>query len=114
MVLREEALIERAKTVLGIEPCAGQQEIKYAYYRRMFQHHPDRNPNPKAHEMAALIAEAYQVVMGKNKKPLFLQQDDLIELMLNRPVEAMEGLLSYEEWLKKQFYNEEDKSIWAC
>jgi len=113
MVLKEEVLIERAKMVLGIQPCASQKEIKYAYYRCMFQHHPDRNPNPKAHEMAALIGEAYQVLMGKSEKPVFLQKDGLIALMLNQPVETMKGLLSYEEWLKRQFYDEEDKSIWA-
>lgn len=115
MVLKEEALIERAKMILGIQPSASQQEIKYAYYRCMFENHPDRNPhNPKAHEMAALIGEAYQVLIGKSEKPVLLQKDDLIAVMTNQPVKTFEGLLSYEEWFKKQFYDEEDKSIWAC
>lgn len=115
MVLKEEALIERAKMVLGIQSGADQREIKYAYYRCMFEHHPDRNPNnPQAHRMAALIGEAYRVLMGRSEKPVFLSEDELIALMTNRPVGAVEGLLSYEDWLRQQFYNEGDKSIWAC
>ncbi|MDY0038709.1 MAG: J domain-containing protein [Desulforhabdus sp.] len=115
MTLKEEALIERAKLVLGIRSGADQREIKYAYYRCMFQHHPDRNPdNPEAHKLAALIGEAYRVLTGKSEKPIFLRQDDLIAFIMERPVKNMEGLLTYEEWLKIQFYDVEKKSIWAC
>jgi len=114
MVLREEVLIQRAMMVLGIQPGARPQEIKYAYYRSMFQHHPDRNPHdPNAHGMAALIGEAYQILTGRVEKSILLQRDDLVALVSSRSVETMEGLLSYEEWLKKQFYDEENKSIWT-
>jgi hypothetical protein len=114
MILREEALVERARAVLGIQPDAGENEIKYAYYRRMFAHHPDRNPtDPNAHEMASLIGEAYQFLMGKNGNPVLLKRNSLIALLINSPIPPLERLLSYEDWLKRQFYNMDDKSIWA-
>ncbi len=110
----EKAICDRAKTVLGINGEFDENIVKYAYYRMMFLYHPDKKSgNPAAHEMAVLIGEAFQVLSGKTCSPLLLKRDDLVSEISKIPIEQVEGLLSYEDWLKKQFYNMDGKSIWA-
>jgi hypothetical protein len=114
MRLQEDELTERAMKVLGIGPHTEITGIRYAYYRLMFQHHPDRNPDdPLAHEKTSLINEAYGHVMNAGVQPLLLKDDALVSSVLNAPVIEMQGMLSYEEWLKEQFFDMEGKSIWA-
>ncbi len=115
MKLREEALLERARQVLGVPPGTDEDRIRYAYYRRMFEAHPDRHPdNPLAHEMTALINEAFALLTGKRNDALLLMQDALVSTITQAVATEMEGLLSYEEWVKQHFYDIEGKSIYAC
>jgi curved DNA-binding protein CbpA len=115
MILQEQALLERARKVLGVINEDGENEIKYAYYRLMFQHHPDRNPDdPTAHEKTALVNEAFFFLTGKRHDALLLKQDSLVSAVSGGVVTELEGVLSYEEWLLKQFYDVEGKSIYAC
>ncbi|NLI82285.1 MAG: J domain-containing protein [Deltaproteobacteria bacterium] len=115
VILEEQVLLERARRVLGIEGAVGKDEIRYAYYRRMLQFHPDRHPeNPQAHEMTALINEAFGLLTGRRSDALLLRKDSLLERIVKSPVSGLEGVLSYEEWVKTQFYNMEEKSIWPC
>lgn len=115
MKLREEALFDRARQVLGVTSGTDQDGIRYAYYRRMFAVHPDRNPDHAcAHELTALVNEAFAVLMGKRSDALLLMQDALVTTMTDRVVTEMEGLLSYEEWVQRRFYDLEAKSIYAC
>jgi curved DNA-binding protein CbpA len=114
MILQEQAIFERARKVLGVTFEDGENEIKYAYYRLMFQHHPDRNPNdPTAHEKTALVNEAFCFLTGRRYDALLLKQDALVSAITSSVVTELEGVLSYEEWLGNQFYNAEEKSIWA-
>lgn len=114
MILEEQVLLERARKVLGVEALAGRDEIKYAYYCRMFQYHPDRHPEDRqAHEMTSLINEAFCLLTGRGSDALLLRKDSLVESIAERVVTGLDGALSYEEWMKTQFYNMEEKSIWA-
>jgi hypothetical protein len=114
MKLQEEAIFERARKVLGVTTEDGENGIRYAYYRLMFQYHPDRNPDdPNAHEKTALVNEAFCFLMGKRQDPLLLKQDSLVSAITNSVVTDLEGVLSYEEWLRNKFYNADEKSIWA-
>lgn len=114
MILRKQALLERARKVLGVTITDGENEIKYAYYRLIFQHHPDRNPDsPDAHEKTALVNEAFYFLMGRRQDALLLKKDSLVSAITSCVVTELEGVMSYEEWIRSQFYNVEEKSIWA-
>ena len=54
---------------LGLQPGARPDEIRSAYKRASFVHHPDRNPNhPEAAEEFKRINHAYQFLTGKVNK----------------------------------------------
>ncbi len=55
--------------VLGVEPSAGEQEIKDAYRRLAMKHHPDRNKNnPDSALKMKRVNEAYAVLADSQKK----------------------------------------------
>ena len=55
--------------VLGVERNAPEEEIKKAYKKLAFQHHPDRNPGDKqAEEKFKELAEAYEVLRDPEKR----------------------------------------------
>lgn len=120
-MLQEQALLERARMVLGLGDMGeykgienGESRIRYAYYRRMFQYHPDRNgDDPHAHRKAALVNEAFEFLMGKRHDALLLKEDLLVSTVTNSVVTELKGVLSYDEWHLQQFYNTMEKSIWA-
>ncbi len=115
MKLREEALFDRARQVLGVTPGTDEDRIRYAYYRRMFAVHPDRNPeDPCAHKMTALVNEAFALLTGKRDDALLLMEDALVATITGTVATQAEGVLSYEEWVQQQFYDLEGKSIYAC
>ena len=56
-------------TALGVTPNASNREIKEAYRKLAFQHHPDRNrENPAAAETMKRINEAYAVLSNPAKR----------------------------------------------
>ncbi len=115
MRLRENALFDRARQVLGVTSEADEERIRYACHRRMFAAHPDRNPDdPRAHELTALINEAFALLTGKRSDVLLLMRQDLVSTISETVATEMDGLLSYEEWIKQRFYDLEGKSIYAC
>jgi len=114
-LLKEDALRRRALAVLGAdEDEDDRRRIRYAYYRRMLALHPDANPgDQRAHEKAALVNEAFQMALGKLARPQLLEDAALVEAVLGAPPTDLAGALSYEDWLKAQFYDMENRSIWA-
>uniref|UniRef100_A0A7N0V5R3 J domain-containing protein n=1 Tax=Kalanchoe fedtschenkoi TaxID=63787 RepID=A0A7N0V5R3_KALFE len=49
--------------ILGLEPGASESEIKKAYRRLSIQYHPDKNPDPEAHNyFVEYISKAYQAL----------------------------------------------------
>lgn len=114
MLIEDEVLRMRALAVLDVSEDDDETRIKYAYYRRMFKHHPDKNPDdPDAHEIAALVGEAYALLMGREVKPVLLKNTDLVSKAAQTPVTDLDGVMTYDEWLKNQFYNLDQGSIWS-
>jgi molecular chaperone DnaJ len=55
--------------VLGVERSASQEDIKKAYRKKAFEHHPDRNPdNKEAEEKFKEATEAYEVLHDESKR----------------------------------------------
>ncbi|MCI0404679.1 MAG: molecular chaperone DnaJ [candidate division Zixibacteria bacterium] len=55
--------------VLGVERNATEEDIKKAYKKLAFQHHPDKNPGDKhAEEKFKELAEAYEVLRDPEKR----------------------------------------------
>jgi DnaJ-class molecular chaperone len=55
--------------ILGVDQKAGPKQIKDAYRRLAFQHHPDRNrQNPEAAEKMKKVNEAYAVLSNAAKR----------------------------------------------
>ncbi|THB69276.1 MAG: molecular chaperone DnaJ [Desulfovibrio sp.] len=109
--------LARALRILGLDPQQIQPEenrIKYAFHCQMLAHHPDRNPgNPRAHDFAALLAEARNIALGQAETPYLILQDDVVEAFLQEPVEPLIDAPTYEEWLMERFLDLDGKSIWT-
>ena len=57
---------EQAYALLGLAPGARTKDVRAAFRRLAFEHHPDRNPDdPSRHEHFARIANAYRVLAGR-------------------------------------------------
>ncbi len=55
--------------ILGVSREASDEEIKKAYRKLVFEHHPDRNPNsPQAEEKIREINTAYEVISDAEKR----------------------------------------------
>ena len=107
-------MLRRARHILGVDAETGPQRVKYAYYRIMTLYHPDKNPDiPRAHELAALAAEAYALVTGRSSRFGLLADEELVRTLMGRESTHLDGVMTYEEWLKDQFYNMDESSIWS-
>ena len=51
--------------LLGLSPTASDKEVKKQYRTLAMKYHPDRNPDPNAHELFILLTEAYSVILNK-------------------------------------------------
>ncbi|CAM8930271.1 unnamed protein product [Rhodiola kirilowii] len=61
--MNTEVQIFEPFTILGLEPGASESEIKKAYRRLSIQYHPDKNPDPDAHDyFVEYISKAYQAL----------------------------------------------------
>ncbi|MFP4284474.1 MAG: J domain-containing protein [Desulfovermiculus sp.] len=106
-----------AAQILGVSVHASPSEIKYAFYRLMCQHHPDKHQgDPQAGQRSALINEARNMLLGRTLNPTLLRDKTLVSEVLEHPPvsesEDDEKILSYNEWLKAQFFNVQEGSIW--
>jgi len=119
--IRETALRARALSVLGFRfpddgppPVPDRRELRYRYHCRMLKHHPDANRGSEAsHLTATLINEAFALLSGRPVTPALLLDETLVQTLLDDPVTPLDGVPSYEEWLKEQFLDVENKSIWS-
>jgi curved DNA-binding protein CbpA len=64
--------IQEYYEILGVSADASAEEIKHAYRRLAFEHHPDRNPDDEtAEERFKLISEAYAILSDPLKRSQF-------------------------------------------
>jgi hypothetical protein len=106
--------LQVAAEILGVDICAAYSRIRYAYYRMMKSHHPDRNGgDPRADRQAALINEAKDLLLGRIANPNLVKDAELVSEVMQQSVSEAE-VMSYEEWLRSRFYNMEQCSIWPC
>ena len=54
--------------ILDVSESASEKQIKEAYRRLAFQHHPDRNQDPESSAKMKAINEAYAVLSNTNKR----------------------------------------------
>jgi hypothetical protein len=122
-VSREAALRARALAVLGFA-CPSdkspllpeKRELHYRYHCRMLRHHPDRNPgDARAHDIAALLNEAFALLSGKamGRGVSLLEDEVLVRCITDAPVSSLDNVPTYEQWLRDQFYDVRAKSIWS-
>lgn len=119
--VRETALRGRALALLGFDtpkdgppPVPDKRELRYRYHCRMLKHHPDANPDDaQGHRVAALLNEAFALLSGKRLQPTLLLDEPLVQSLIDDPVTPLDGVPSYEQWLKEQFLDMENKSIWS-
>ena len=89
---QEQAMLLRAREILGVDADTEPQRIKYAYYRVMTLYHPDINPDiPRAQELAALTADAYALVTGRSSSFGLLVDEELVQTLLGRDYTPLGG-----------------------
>jgi len=111
MQLKHQELDNRARQILGIPASASQDEIKQAYRKKAKIFHPDITK--KDDRLMGVVNQAYhRLTRRKNVSTTLLEDDSLVSLVTDLPVEPIEQVRSYEEWHRDQFYNMDQKSIW--
>jgi hypothetical protein len=50
--------------IFGLNENASKNDIRKAYRKLAMQYHPDRNPDPKAHQVFIDLAEAYEILIN--------------------------------------------------
>jgi hypothetical protein len=106
--------LQVAADILDVEISETRSRIRYAYYRQMKRHHPDKNRgDPRSDRLAALINEAKDLLLGRTRTATLIRDASLVSEVMNHPVRD-EDILSYEEWIRSRFYDMEHSSIWPC
>jgi len=90
--------------VLGVAKSASDHDIKEAYRRLAFEHHPDRNRSPEAEERFKEISEAHSVLSDPEKRASYdalgpEKYDDPLEVFRyrqEREAERREAIREYE------------------
>lgn len=50
--------------IFGLKENASKDEIRKAYRKLAMKYHPDKNPDPKAHQVFVDLAEAYEILLN--------------------------------------------------
>ncbi len=111
MKLRDQEITDRARKILGLSEGAPQENIQKAYRRKAKQVHPDIGERDE--RIMGAINQAYaRLTPGKSGPTSLLENDKLVELLINLPVDPIEQTKTYEEWMLDRFYNLGSDSIW--
>ena len=94
------AMEDRARTILGVEICAGRLEVKRAYWMLAMKYHPDKNPSDKSlQHKFAVIAQAYEILTSN--KNISTRRLDESEVRLFR--RDLTVPVDYFSWWKERF-----------
>ncbi|HKJ69124.1 MAG TPA: J domain-containing protein [bacterium] len=111
MKLRDQEITDRARKVLDIAGEASPEEIKQAYRKKAKQVHPDIGERDE--RIMGAINQAYaRLTPGKSAPTSLLENDKLVQMLINLPVDPIEQTKTYEEWMLDRFYNLGSDSIW--
>ena len=66
-MVKETKLYDR----LGVDPDAGETEIKRAFRKGAMQYHPDKNPAPEAQVKFKEMSEAYEILSDSEKRRMY-------------------------------------------
>ena len=50
--------------LFGLDEKASKEDIRKAYRKLAMKYHPDRNPDPRAHQIFVDLAEAYDILIS--------------------------------------------------
>jgi len=115
VIILEDELDRRARTILGVAPGASIRAIKKSYYRLARKYHPDINKDDlRAHKKFQAVDEAYDLLCGnRNYELCELLDDKLVEELTGQPVTPLSKTKTMEQKHFEQYYDYEGKSIWA-
>ena len=99
--------------VLGVAKDASDHDIKEAYRRLAFEHHPDRNRSPEAEQRFKEVSEAYSVLSDHEKRAMYdalgpEKYDDpreVFQYQVEREAERRETISEYEASRSAQRYD---------
>jgi curved DNA-binding protein CbpA len=99
--------------VLGVAKSESDRDIKGAYRRLAFEHHPDRNRSPEAEQRFKEVSEAYSALSDPEKRALYdalgpEKYDDPREVFryrVEREAERRETIRQYEASRSAQQYD---------
>jgi len=110
MIFRDEELTQRARKILGVDNTADGIKIKRAYRKKARQIHPDiSNADDR---VMGVVNQAYSLLTGKSEPTTLLENNDLVSLLIGLPVDPIEQIQTYDQWLKNKFYDMKNKSIY--
>lgn len=106
-------------SILGLSPVASADEVKKAYRKMVMLYHPDKNPDPAAHQHFLLCVQAYEIIIGKRAVPseekVHYQQPASTGTSQRRSASSRSGMTREERIRRAQEYQrrqEEEERIY--
>jgi hypothetical protein len=100
--------------ILKLDNSATEYDIKKSFRKLAVKYHPDKNPDPKAHEKFILICQAYQKLQESDTAEPEVSQNESPEDYRRRyhrsltPEDFEERLRKAKEYLKQKEYKEQN------
>lgn len=112
---------ERALAILNVHSAWDQTEIKRNFRRQIRLVNPSgpkrvekRVPGYDNSQVARLLIQAYNHLIGRNGPTTMLEDDGLVGLLLGGRITPLDQTTTYEEWNALQYYDQFRKSVWPA